>query len=84
MTTITAPAGTECPRPEKKQLTRAEAFATLAEVRREVNPAIEAYQCACGHWHHGRSKKRFDNHLKRVLRSGQHKHRQQQQRGRKR
>ena len=84
MTTITAPAGTECPRPEKKRLTRAEAFDTLAEVRREVNPSLVAYECPCGAWHHGRSKERFYKHLWLVLNSGRHKHRQQQQRRRRR
>ena len=74
--------GVACPRPEKKQLTQAEALSTLGEVRHEVNPAIVAYQCPCGHWHHGRSQERFNKHLKSVLRAGTHKHRTQQRRGR--
>lgn len=73
MAVINAPAGTTCPRPEKKKLTKAEALATLREVRRDVNPAISAYECSCGAWHHGKDQRRFDNHLKAVLRAGSHK-----------
>ena len=72
MATMTAQA-TECPRPDKRKLTQAEAEAHVKNARRYLNPDIRAYQCVCGHWHVGKSKEALNKRIKRVIGSGNHK-----------
>lgn len=71
---------TECPRPDKRKLTEAEAKAHVGYARHNLNPDIRAYQCACGAWHVGKSKVEFNKRLKRVVSSGSHKYRVEQSR----
>lgn len=71
---------TECPRPDKRKLTQEEAEAHVSYARRNLNPDIRAYQCACGAWHVGKSKTEFNKRVKRVVSSGTHKYRTQQAR----
>lgn len=75
---------TDCPRPDKRKLTREEAEAHVKRARYTLNPDIRAYQCACGAWHVGKNLKAFEKRVKGVVGSGNHKRMQQERRNQKR
>jgi hypothetical protein len=84
MAVINAPATTECPRPDKRKLTQAEAEAHVKDARRTLNPDIRAYQCKCGAWHVGKDQAAFRNRVKFVVGSGNHKRFQEERRNQRR
>jgi hypothetical protein len=75
---------TQCPRPDKRKLTRAEAEAHVQDARRYLNPDIRAYQCVCGAWHVGKNLDAFRKRVKGVVGSGNHKYHIEQNRRKKR
>lgn len=78
---LTTSTRTQCPRPDKKALSREEALERVRIERHTVNFQLEAYQCPCGAWHLGKSKQRLNKQINRVVHSGNHKHQLAQQRG---
>ena len=70
----------ECPRPEKKQLTKEEAEQRERSARHYLNPDIRAYECVCGHWHLGKSKAAFNRRLKGTINAGNNKARTESRR----
>jgi hypothetical protein len=81
MTITAVPARTDCPRPDKRALTQAEAAERVRIERHTVNFQLSAYQCTCGAWHLGKDRERLNKQIKRVVHSGNHKHTVAQQRG---
>lgn len=75
---------TQCPRPDKRKLTKAEAETHVCDARRYLNPDIRAYQCECGAWHVGKNLDAFRKRVKGAVGSGNHKNRIEQQRNQKR
>ena len=74
----------ECPHPWKEQLTEADARKRESWGRSALNPDIRAYECRCGVWHIGKSRRAFDKRVKRAVHSGSHKHWVSGQRGKRR
>jgi hypothetical protein len=64
---------TECPRPDKRKLTQAEAEEHVKKARYTLHPDIRAYQCKCGAWHVGKSAAAFSSRVKFAVGSGNHK-----------
>lgn len=64
---------TECPRPDKRKLTREQAESHVKTARKNLNPDIRAYQCICGDWHVGKNKAAFDKRLKQIIKSSNYK-----------
>lgn len=62
----------QCPRPEKRKFTQAEAEQTAKDARKGLNPDIQAYKCECGAWHIGKSKVLFSKRVRRVIQAGNH------------
>lgn len=65
---------TDCPRPDKDELTRDQAEERARWAQKNHNPDIRAYLCVCGAWHIGKSRTALNKRIKRVVGSGNHKH----------
>jgi hypothetical protein len=61
--------------------TRDDAIRHMQSASKELGHTyLNVYQCACGAWHVGRSKKEFQKAINRAVSSGRHKNRLNNQR----